>query len=143
MPRKSAAASLHFPNLTRIDRLSPPPDLTKDERTVFLDVVAACQADHFHVSDTPLLVNYCRQILLEREAASHLAAQGHVIDGKPNAWVAIQQHASKALLQLSRALKLTPTARRPTASSRTRPQGLSYYERLALERNSNGDTDAS
>jgi phage terminase small subunit len=140
MPRKSAAASLHFPNLTRIDRLSPPPDLTKDERTVFVDVIAACQAAHFHASDRPLLIVYCRQILLEREAASHLAKQGHVIDGKPNPWAAIHQQASKALLQLSRALKLTPTARKPTASSRAKPQQLSYYERARLE-NSDGEID--
>jgi phage terminase small subunit len=138
MPRRSAA-SLHFPNLSRVDRLSPPLDLSQDERTVFLDVIATTPADHFHPSDAPLLATYCRQILLEREAASHLATGGHVIDGKPNAWVAIQLQASKAMLQLARALKLTPTARRPTASSRAKPQQLSYYERMRLEQSDAAD----
>ena len=132
MPRKSAA-SLAFPSLIRTERLSPPPDLSADERTVFLNVVATTAADHFRPPDAPLLVAYCRQVLLEREAASHLATEGHVIDGKPNAWVGIQLQAAKTLLQLARALKLTPTARRPTASSRAKPQRLSIYEQMDLE----------
>jgi phage terminase small subunit len=105
---------------------------------VFVGIVGANAADHFRSSDSPLLIAYCRAILLEREAAEHLATEGHVIDGKPNAWVGIQAQTSKTMLQLARALKLTPTARRPSASRAGKPQTLSYYERQALLESSDG-----
>jgi phage terminase small subunit len=132
MPRHSAA-SLQFPNLSRVDRLQPAPELSPDERELFTGFVASVAADHFRPSDAPLLTAYCRQILLEREAAEHLA-QGIVsIDNTASAWVAIQQQALKQMLQLARALKLTPTARRPAAIRAGKPQSTSYYDRMTLE----------
>src|SRR6478672_9850250 len=90
MPRRSAA-SLHFPAFTRVERLTPPPELSPDERALFIDIVSATPAGHFRASDLPLICSYARAILLEREAAAHLAAQGHVsIDNKPSAWLGIQ-----------------------------------------------------
>jgi hypothetical protein len=47
--------------------------------------------------------------------------------------------ASKAMLQLARALKLTPTARRPSASRAGKPQQLSYYEQMRLEQSDGAD----
>ena len=72
MPRRSAA-SLHFPAVTRVERLQAPPDLSQDERALFVGIVATNPADHFRASDLPLLCSYVRAILLEREAAAHLA----------------------------------------------------------------------
>jgi phage terminase small subunit len=139
MPRQSAA-SLHFPTLSRVDRLSPPPDLSPDERALFVSIVSANAADHFRPSDAALLIAYCRQILLERAAARHLATQGIVsVDNKPNAWVAIQMQASEAMLQLSRALKLTPTARRPSASRAGKGVTMNYYDRMRLESSDEAD----
>jgi phage terminase small subunit len=113
MPRPSAA-SLHFPSIIRTERLAPPAELSPDERQIFVDIVSTVAADHFRPSDSPLLVAYCRAILLEREAAEHLATHGRVsLDNKPSAWLAIQAQATKSMLSLSRALKLSPMARRP------------------------------
>ena len=139
MPRRSAA-SLHFPAFTRVERLTPPPELSPDERALFIDIVSATPADHFRASDLPLICSYARAILLEREAAAHLAAQGHVsIDNKPSAWLGIQTQACKTMLSLARALKLTPTARRPSQSRAGKPQPpTSYYDRMRLEQE--GDT---
>jgi hypothetical protein len=74
MPRRSAA-SMHFPTITRMERLAPPPELNPDERTVFLNVVATNPADHFRPSDAVLLCVHVRAVLAEREAAEQLVAQ--------------------------------------------------------------------
>jgi phage terminase small subunit len=133
MPRQSAA-SLAFPHLIRTERLSPPAELSQDERALFVSLVSTTPADHLRPSDAPLLVAYCRAILLEREAAEHLATQGHVtVDNKPSAWFTIQMQAHRSMLQLARALKMTPTARRPSASRAGKPQQLSYYDQMRLE----------
>jgi phage terminase small subunit len=133
MPRRSAASHFHQA-FTRVDRLCPPPDLSPDERALFVRVVSATPADHFKPSDAPLLCSYVRAVLLERKAAENLAAQDYVtIDNKPSAWFTIQMQASKTLLQCARALKLTPTARRPSASRAGKPQLTSYYDQMRLE----------
>ncbi len=133
MPRRSAA-SLHFPAFTRVERLTPPPELSPDERALFIDIVSATPADHFRPSDAPLLVAYCRAILLEREAAERLATRGYVtIDNRPSAWLAVMAQANKSMLSLARALKLTPTARRPSALRAGKPVTMNYYDRMRLE----------
>jgi phage terminase small subunit len=139
MPRQSAA-SLHFSGVTRTERLQPPADLQPSERMIFLDIVNACKADHFRPSDAPLLCSYVRAILLEREAAEHLATQGIVsVDNKPSAWLAVLAQANKSMLSLARALKLTPTARRPSASRAGKPVTMNYYDRMRLEESGDGD----
>jgi hypothetical protein len=140
MPRQSAA-SLHVHGFSRVARLSPPPDLTPDERAVFVDLVAHNPADHFRPTDAPLLIAYIRAILLEREAAQHLAHGVVTVDNRPSAWVAIQMQAQKSMLQLARALKLTPTARRPSATRAGKPQQLSYYDQMQLEQSNGADRD--
>ena len=67
MPRRSSA-SLGFPAFTRMERLIPPPELSQDERQIFVDIISTNQADHFRAADSPLLVAYCRAILIDREA---------------------------------------------------------------------------
>jgi hypothetical protein len=135
MPRQSAA-SLAFPGVIRTERVSPPADLRPCERMIFLDIVSACKADHFQPGDVPLLIAYVRAILAERTAAEHLAVHSRVgLDNKLNAWFTVQMMAQKSMLQLSRSLKLSPIARRPSPSRSGRPQRpLSIYEQMDLER---------
>jgi phage terminase small subunit len=141
MPRRSAA-SMHFPTITRMERLAPPPELNPDERAVFLNVVANNPADHFRPSDAVLLCVHVRAVLAEREAAEHLATQGRVsIDNKLSAWVTVQQQAIKTILSTSRALKLTPAARRPNPSRPGKPVMASYYDRMAAERLAQTESD--
>jgi phage terminase small subunit len=132
MPRKSAA-SLHFPDIVRTERLSPPADLDASERQIFLDVVGTTAADHFRPSDSLLLSAYCRAVVRERQACEHLATQGVVsVDNKLSSWATVQTQALKQMLSLARLLKLTPLARRSNPSRPGKPQQLSYYDQMRL-----------
>jgi hypothetical protein len=141
MPRQSAA-SLQFSGVTRTERLPPPPDLRPSERMIFFDIVNACRADHFQPGDVPLLVAYVRAILAERTASEHLAVHSRVgLDNKLNAWFTVQMMAQKSMLQISRALKLSPIARRPyqTRPNGSKPVKMSYYERMQMEQSDAAD----
>jgi hypothetical protein len=128
MPRRSAA-SFAIPSVTGAPpRLSPPSDLTPDERQVFCDLVASAKAEHFRASDLPLLSAYCRAIALERGSAAALAAGDDKALGR---W----EKATKAMVALSMRLRLSPQSRQPNNPSRPggRPErALSYYEMQAL-----------
>jgi hypothetical protein len=129
MPRRSAA-SFAIPSVTGAPiRLSPPSDLTPDERQIFLDLVASCRPEHFRVGDLPLLSAYCRAIALERRSAQELAAGDDKAVVRWNA-------ATKAMLGLAMRLRLSPQSRQPNNPSRPggKPERpLSVYERMALE----------
>jgi phage terminase small subunit len=131
MPRHSAA-SLHFPTVTRMARLSPPPDLSPIARQIFLDVVGS--SDRHTPDDMNLICVHARAVATAREAAEHLACDGHVIDGKPSPWVAIGARADQTILSTCRMLKLSPLARRPNPSRPGKPVVANYYDRTRLER---------
>jgi hypothetical protein len=108
--------------------LAPPPDLGPEERTIFLDLVAASKPDAFRVSDLPLLSAYVRSIALERRSAAELAAG----DGRA---VVRWNAATKAMVSLSMRLRLSPQSRAPNNPSRPggkQERKLSYYEQQAL-----------
>jgi len=132
MPRHSAA-SLHFPAFTRVERLTPPVELSESERAIFLDIVGTVAADHFRPSDLPLLSAYVRAIVREREASEQLAQGVVSIDNKLSSWVTVQAQALKQMMSLARMLKLTPLARRSNPSRPGKPQRLSYYDTMALQ----------
>jgi hypothetical protein len=46
--------------------------LPEAERSIFKDLVAACDPEHFRVSDLPLLVRYTESIVLADQAALEL-----------------------------------------------------------------------
>lgn len=142
MPRKSAA-SLHFQDIVRTERLRPPADLDASERQIFLDIVGTTAADHFRPSDSLLLSAYCRAVVREREASEQLAQGVVSIDNKLSSWVAVQAQALKQVLSLARLLKLTPLARRsnPSRPGKPQQQQQSYYERMRLEQ-VDGEADA-
>jgi phage terminase small subunit len=128
MPRPSAA-SLAFPNVTGTPtRLSPPVELASDERQTFIGLVSAVKADHFKLSDLPLLCAYCRSVTIERRAATELSASND-----PKALSRWSQ-ATKAMVSLSMRLRLSPQARAPHTGRPTKPERpLSIYEKMAME----------
>jgi phage terminase small subunit len=128
VPRKSSAAVAF--SATTSARLQPPEDLTGPEKSLFVDLVLACRADHFLPSDTPLLCAYCRAVCLEQVASSELAAAGFVIDGKPSGWLPVLAQATRAMTTLSRMLRLSPTGRQSTPASES--GAVSYYEKMSL-----------
>jgi phage terminase small subunit len=132
MPRRSAA-SLSVPAVNgQPPRLHPPASLSEAERTIFIDLVTACEPKHFHPSDMVLLCRYCEACALAELAAAELRREGAVLSGKVSPWVVVQEKTVRAVVALSMRLRLSPQARQPNNPSR--PQPTSVYDRMALER---------
>jgi len=101
---------------------------------VFIDVVCAVRADHFQPSDGLLLARYAECAVMAADAATMLATEGTVINGKPSAWLTVHAQMTKAMLGLSHRLRLSPQGRSPTNPKRS--AGVSYYDRVQLEQQS-------
>jgi phage terminase small subunit len=113
-----------------------PADLSPDERALFVGIVADFKANHFKSSDTAMLVAYVRNVLTEQEASRCLAEDGFIRDCKASPWLNIRNQATKTMVMLARALRLSPLSRqnlpsRPNPTQPARP--LSVYETMALE----------
>ena len=68
--RKSAAELATLPGVDgKPPRLKPPPHLNDDERSLFDELVGACDPRHFVESDLPLLASYVQATLIARDAA--------------------------------------------------------------------------
>jgi phage terminase small subunit len=131
MPRKSAA-SLSVVSLdTGPTRLRPPASLSEVERSIFIDVVTNCRANHFQASDMPLLCRYVESAALADLAAGELRRDGPVVGGRPSPWITVQEKAVRALVALSMRLRLSPQARQP--NNPKRPEQLSAYEIARLK----------
>jgi phage terminase small subunit len=111
MPRKSASSLPLIAVDGQPSRLNPPESLTDPERTIFVDLVAACDPSHFRVSDLPLLARYVEACALGAQAAQQLRLMGAVVDGKPSPWIVVQEKCVRALVALSMRLRLSPQAR--------------------------------
>ena len=133
MPRQSAAFPV-IPGAPQ-QRLRPPPDLTPDEKQLFVDIVADHRPEHFQSTDAALLVVYVRAVVSEREAAAHLETEGKVVGDKPSPWLAVLAQSNRTLLTFARSLRLGPLARAPSRASRPgKPERpLSIYERMELD----------
>jgi phage terminase small subunit len=108
--RKSAAALSVIAVEDKPDRLLPPASLSDAERTVFVDLVTACDPKHFRPSDLPLLCRYCEAVVLAERSALELRL-GAVVAGKPSPWITIQEKAVRAMVALSMRLRLSPQSR--------------------------------
>jgi phage terminase small subunit len=93
------------------DALEPPDHLSADERRRFVDIVANCNRGHFRHSDLPLLCRYCEADALAERAANELRKNAVLKNGKPNAWLAVQEKSVRALVSLSMRLRLSPQSR--------------------------------
>jgi hypothetical protein len=130
MPRRSAAALSVLSVDGTPPRLTPPPTLNEDAKRVFLDIVFSVNPNHFHPADGLLLARYAESAVMASDAATMLASEGTVIDGKPSPWLAVHVQMTKAMQGLSHRLRLSPQGRSPTNPKR--PQATSYYERMRL-----------
>jgi phage terminase small subunit len=108
--RKSGAALSVTPIDGEPNRLQPPQSLSEVERKVFVDLVTACEPQHFRPADYPLLVRYVEACVLADQAAEQLRL-GAVIDGKPSPWITIQEKTVRAMVALSMRLRLSPQSR--------------------------------
>jgi phage terminase small subunit len=132
MPRRSAASFTGLNITGAPERLRPPPELTEIERKIFVDIVAANKPDHFRPSDVHLLVGYCGELARLRKASAHLEAEGEVVDGRVNPWLAVVTASTKSVLAYAHRLRLSPQGRSPTNPKRPE-SALSHYELMALQ----------
>jgi len=131
MPRRSASSLSVVPIASRAARLRPPPTLSESERAIFIDIVAACDANHFRASDLPLLCRYAEACALAEQAAQELRQGGAVIGGRPSPWIMVQEKANRTIVALSMRLRLSPQSRAPNNPSRKPP--TSAYDRMRIE----------
>src|SRR5262245_27033403 len=100
--RVSRASVVNFPVDIEQTRLAPPSWLSRDEKKVFAEIVAACRAKHFTPADEPLLVSYMQATLLAR--ASIKKAQ------KDRSALACWEKATPTQAVLATKLRLAPQA---------------------------------
>lgn len=124
MPRTSAAA-LATPVIdVRKTRLAAPDDLSEPARRVWIDLVNSLAPEHFAKSDAPLLRSYCEATALADLAATELAANGPVVNGKASPWLTVQEKQVRAQTALSLRLRLSPQSRfsRDKAGTNSNPR---------------------
>jgi phage terminase small subunit len=142
MPRESRASLAVAPVYGTRPHLVPPPTLSKGARPFFVDLVAANPPQHFAGSDTPLLAQYCEMIHQAQQAAHAIEREGAVVDGRANAWLAIQRNAIRAMAVLAHRLRLSPGARasaRTTGRAAEHLSPMSYYEQQIALREAQRD----
>jgi len=108
--RSAAALATGFVDVGQ-QRLDPPDCLAPDERRRFVELVGACDPQHFRASDLPLLCRYVEADALAERAAMELQATGPVVDGKASPWLVVQEKAVRAMVALSMRLRLSPQSR--------------------------------
>ncbi len=133
--RLSAEALL----LPRVDgsqrRVRPPAGLDRDVTALFRQLVGGCDPQHFMESDSPLLIEYCRAVLLAERAHRELQRKGPVLNSKPSPWILVQEKSVRSMVALSLRLRVSPQARlRPeTTARRALGPKPSVYEMLGQD----------
>ena len=92
-------------------RLKAPATLSRPEAAIWRSIVVSVASDHFAPSDAVLLAEFCRAAHLANVAAAGITEHGAIVDGKPSAWLTVQEKAHRALTALSARLRLCPQSR--------------------------------
>ena len=92
------------------NRLLPPASLSDVERTVFVDLITACDPKHFRPSDLPLLCRYCETAFWPNRRPWSCGG-ARLWTGKPSPWITVQEKAVRAMVALSMRLRLSPQSR--------------------------------
>ena len=109
--RKSAAELAVVAVGGKPNRLQPPDHLSPDEQRRFVDLVSACDPEHFRASDLPLVCRFVEADALAEQAARELRTNGAVSDGRASPWLVVQEKAVRALTALALRLRLSPQSR--------------------------------
>jgi hypothetical protein len=99
-------------------KLTPPADLQEAERAMFVELIDACDARHFRLSDLPLLTSYIQATLLARGTARD-----------PNN-IAVWEKAVRVQASLATRLRLSPQSRTDPKTIARQPEkrGLLPWE---------------
>ena len=127
MPRKSAAAlSIVPPATPDPPGIDPPVGLIEPVRARFLEIVNAVHPDHFTSADIPLITEYATACNLARQAALALQREP-VVNGRPSAWLVIQEKSLRTIAVLAMRLRLCPQGRMSAAQARNASSRLRAY----------------
>ncbi|MDR7136167.1 phage terminase small subunit [Lysobacter niastensis] len=110
-------------------RVAAPAYLSKPVRAVFEALVSSVDTDHFTPADLPLLAEYATAAVTAQKASEMLEQEGHVVGGRANPWLVVQEKAQRALVALSARLRVCPQSRfdrlkAGTASRKRGPAGV-------------------
>jgi phage terminase small subunit len=97
--------------ITGRSRIRPPGHLSAEARAVYEAMVASAGLDHFTTTDVPLLAEYATAAATAQRAAGMLDQEGHVIGGRANPWLVVQEKAQRAMVALSARLRVCPQSR--------------------------------
>jgi len=107
--------------------VQPPATLSDPARSVFLDLVASCDAEHFLDADVTLLARYANAVVFSEQAQARLQANPDDVKA-----LTLWEKSTRAMSGLALRLRLGPQARREKAKT---PRGpLTFDERFRLER---------
>lgn len=115
---KQSAASLSVVSTAAlVQRPEPPDELKPREKTLWKRVVDSKPADWFTPGDIPLLVDYCRHVIRQRDLSDAISKQGKAPYTDKEAYSFFRDllkdsdMETKAIKSLATALRLTQQAR--------------------------------
>jgi hypothetical protein len=101
--RDARESVVAFPVDVDLVRLAPPSWLSRDEKKVFAEIVAACRPTHFTPADEPLLVSYVQATCLARSSIKRARKNRAAL----SAW----EKATRTQAVLATKLRLAPQCR--------------------------------
>jgi hypothetical protein len=126
MPRHSKAELLvAIPPAPPRTSVRAPPTLSQSAQLVFKQIAAAVDADHFIVTDTPLLAQYAEAIVLAEQSAAELQTS-------PSQQALVTwEKSTRVMVALSMRLRLSPQSR--IAKARAQPRQAVWGDRFGTE----------
>lgn len=122
MPRKSAADLTVVPIGTAVHRLSAPPSLLREEAVIWDAVVQTKPADWFQADSAPILMEYCRAVVMADRLAILIEASlcGDNEDGPSlKDLLKMRDAESRRIMSCGTKLRLTQQARYTPQASAT------------------------
>src|SRR6056300_1069359 len=111
--RKGMLSVVSGADITATERPSTPPELTKEQKMVWVDVVNGLPADWFSGNSTATLLQYCRHVV----AANHVAELLEQMEAHDDIDVVaydkllkMQERESRIILSAATKMRFTPQA---------------------------------
>lgn len=121
MPRQSTASLAVVKPHKAAGLLQPRAATPQAVAEVFREIVASEGADHFRVSDRPLVEELARSLWMLRAAGEALARDGLMFEGELHPCVKTIQKQQTIAAMLSTRLRLTPQSRYTARTAGLKP----------------------
>ena len=111
--RKGALSVVHESGVSAVDRPEPLPELTPEQRVIWIQTVNALPADWFPEETHGFLAQYCKHVVTSRHVAQMIeqAESGGEIDvTEYDKLLKMQERESRILLSLGTKMRMTQQA---------------------------------